>query len=281
MADPTIVTLTANVDIFECLYRSVELYEPKARKIVVTSGEASNPPELCKCSHREDRHLPIPPSMAECTECDCHVYAATTWHEQIRAEGWQVVHCPEPWSFPKAANIGIKACDGDVLLVNDDVQLLRQGDLARLNAIAYWDGWATSYKTKGGTVGILSPLISGIVGNDLQDYGKFLHDGPVISHQRLCFPCVYIRREVFEKIGYLDEQFDGNSYDDDDLCLRAQMAGFKLAVTPDVVVLHGNNGVGCSSSFLRTMTPAQYEQSSRDMEKKFLEKWKLAKKAAK
>lgn len=51
-----------------------------------------------------------------------------------------------------------------------------------------------------------------------------------------------VRKEVFEKIGLLDERFF-LYFEDSDFCLRARKAGFKIYVEPKSVVLHK-----CSSS---------------------------------
>ncbi len=49
--------------------------------------------------------------------------------------------------------------------------------------------------------------------------------------------CLMARREVFEKVGLLDEQFF--MYDEDmDWCLRTQKAGWKLMLVPDSYVVH-------------------------------------------
>jgi GT2 family glycosyltransferase len=55
---------------------------------------------------------------------------------------------------------------------------------------------------------------------------------------RLTGFCLLVRREVFDRVGRLDEQFGLGFFDDDDLCLRARRAGFKLAVALDCYVHH-------------------------------------------
>jgi hypothetical protein len=43
---------------------------------------------------------------------------------------------------------------------------------------------------------------------------------------------------VFEKVGGFDERFGLGFFDDDDLCVRALQAGFRLLVAQDVFVHH-------------------------------------------
>jgi glycosyltransferase involved in cell wall biosynthesis/Flp pilus assembly protein TadD len=47
-----------------------------------------------------------------------------------------------------------------------------------------------------------------------------------------------IRREVLERIGGLDEGYGISFFEDDDLCLRAREAGFKLLAAQDVFIHH-------------------------------------------
>jgi len=49
--------------------------------------------------------------------------------------------------------------------------------------------------------------------------------------------CMMIKREVFERIGFFDEEFF-LYYEDVDFCLRAKKAGFKTFVLPSASVVH-------------------------------------------
>ena len=55
---------------------------------------------------------------------------------------------------------------------------------------------------------------------------------------RLGFFCVAMRKEVIDRIGYLDERFGLGMFEDDDYCIRAKQAGYSLAVVEDCFVFH-------------------------------------------
>jgi tetratricopeptide (TPR) repeat protein len=62
--------------------------------------------------------------------------------------------------------------------------------------------------------------------------------GKVLAQGRLTGFCLLVRREVLDRIGRLDECFGTGYFEDDDLCVRAREAGFRLLVALDVFVHH-------------------------------------------
>jgi GT2 family glycosyltransferase len=62
--------------------------------------------------------------------------------------------------------------------------------------------------------------------------------GQTLSVRRLTGFCLLVRRDVLERIGPFDERFDMGFFEDDDLCVRAREAGFRLVVAQDVYVHH-------------------------------------------
>jgi GT2 family glycosyltransferase/tetratricopeptide (TPR) repeat protein len=62
--------------------------------------------------------------------------------------------------------------------------------------------------------------------------------GKALTVERLTGFCLLVRREVIERIGGFDEGFGLGFFEDDDLCVRAREAGFKLLVAQDVFIHH-------------------------------------------
>ena len=50
--------------------------------------------------------------------------------------------------------------------------------------------------------------------------------------------CLLARRAVIARIGGLDENFGSGNFEDDDLCIRAQLAGFHIRIARDAFVHH-------------------------------------------
>ena len=144
---------------------------------------------------------------------------------------WIVIQGPPKFSMAGNANLGWRCAARfgfDVLYCGDDVRFTGP-TVAIMRELAYSDS----------RLGILSPRIHGGANNLLQ-----LKPGAIdlVYVHKLCFPCVYIKRELIERIGYLDESLtptpDSYGFDDDDYCRRAQLSGFRLAVTGRVAVEH-------------------------------------------
>jgi glycosyltransferase involved in cell wall biosynthesis len=78
----------------------------------------------------------------------------------------------------------------------------------------------------------------------LNDASEMVHakcEGLCSPFHRLVFYCVAIKREVFDKIGLLDEVFSPGNCEDDDFCLRAIDAGFKLGIAQDCLIYHAGS----------------------------------------
>ena len=64
------------------------------------------------------------------------------------------------------------------------------------------------------------------------------HAGQLTATQRLVGFCLFIRRAVIDRIGNIDASFGRFGYEDDDLCRRAILAGFGVAIANEVYVHH-------------------------------------------
>ncbi|WP_410511872.1 bifunctional glycosyltransferase family 2 protein/class I SAM-dependent methyltransferase [Paenibacillus sp. BR2-3] len=183
-----------------------------------------------------------------------------------------VLYNKENLGFPKGCNQGMAAATGDyMLLLNNDTivtvnwldQLLnclrsdeRIGAVGPVtNAAAYYTAIPVPYRT-------LEEL-------DLFA-GEYNKADPAKWEERikLIGYCLLMKREVFEKVGWLDERFSPGNYEDEDYCLRIRFAGYKLMLCKDTFIQHFG-----SASF--NENPSSFSSVLQENESKFAEKWKF------
>ena len=154
-----------------------------------------------------------------------------------------VIRNEENLGFAKGVNQGLAAATGEYLvLLNNDV-VVTPGWLERLVGCATHDwpeiglsGAVTNYAPP---PQLVEPGYADLAGLDAfaaRRAAEFAGQG--VDAPRLTGFCLLVRRAVLEAIGGLDERFGLGFFDDDDLCLRARRAGFRLALALDCYVHH-------------------------------------------
>ena len=184
----------------------------------------------------------------------------------VPPEGWTTIQGPsEKFCYSRNVNLGAKSAPpgSDIFLCNDDVLFKHKGTLEIMQNVMnrYPD------------VGILSPLIIGQVGH--YDQGHIAETQTIqYTECRLCFVAVLIRREVWDKIGGLDERIGANGsygWDDCDACRRVVNAGYKLATTGRAKVQHGHIDGKWSTSFRRESSTM--DQMDKIASKQYFDIW--------
>jgi GT2 family glycosyltransferase/glycosyltransferase involved in cell wall biosynthesis/Tfp pilus assembly protein PilF len=144
--------------------------------------------------------------------------------------------------FSAGNNQGLACARGDfILLLNNDT-VVTPGWLERMLA-------ALERHPDCGLVGPVSNSVSGpqrvaVNYSNLDRLDNFAaqwraaHAGQSAETARLVGFCLLLRRAVLEKIGGLDARFGSGNFEDDDFCLRAALAGFKLRMVLDAFVHH-------------------------------------------
>jgi GT2 family glycosyltransferase/glycosyltransferase involved in cell wall biosynthesis len=161
-------------------------------------------------------------------------------------KGIEVVAGEQNAGFAANVNRGLRAIeDGDVVVLNSDVEA-RPGWLACLQ-------YAASQEEDVGIVGaqLLYPdgriQFGGTVRNrdapewfdhryrfKPEGWGPACQAGPALA---VTGACMYVRREVIERVGVLDEGYP-MAYEDVDWCLRAWQAGFRVLYFPAARLVH-------------------------------------------
>jgi len=146
--------------------------------------------------------------------------------------------------FAAGNNQGIRDAQGSyILLLNNDV-VVTEGWLERL----------ISHLEQSLDIGMVGPMSNAVSGAQLVEkvpYGSsmkamqkfarsFAYDnaGKTTLIVRLVGYCLLIRKEVIGIIGGLDENYISGNFEDDDLCLRSFIAGYKNIIAHDVFIHH-------------------------------------------
>ena len=176
--------------------------------------------------------------------------------------------------FPAAVNQGLRAASGKyVLLLNNDTIVTR--------------GWLTGLIEKtfhDPTIGLAGPVSNEVSGiqkiktsyNSEPEMHLFAErrkseiKNTITVFPRIAFLCTLIKREVIDAIGGLDERFSPGNFEDDDFCLRAQLAGYKTIVANDVFIHHFG-----SKSFTADGI-GKYKERLRINRNIFVDKWGAA-----
>ena len=169
-------------------------------------------------------------------------------------------------TFSEANNQGINQTEGEyIIFLNNDTIVN--------------SGWAdkmlehmTHVPLK--NVGMVGPVTNNSNGKQCvgqQDPRAWYeeHQGHWVHVGRLYGWCILTKRSIIDEIGGFDERFT-NSYEDNDLCLRAQLAGYKLIIAYDTYIHHTGQGtfraVGVSE--------ADYMENGAVNQKAYFDKWK-------
>jgi|GEM_PF-548144 len=161
----------------------------------------------------------------------------------ISASGLRVIHNTTNRGYAAGNNQGISIARGDyIVLLNNDT-IVTPGWLGRLKGVF------KSYP-KTGIAGPMSnhvtrPQLADNVGykgrGGIEDFARQWardHEGQSFSTTKASGFCLFVKREVVDAIGGLDEQFGSGNFEDDDFCSRALLAGFDIRIAQDVFIHH-------------------------------------------
>lgn len=163
---------------------------------------------------------------------DVYEFWQTFLDVELKCNVW--IHiATSPFVFARAVNLGVRASNEEVIIVmNDDALLKTPNGLTMLAEAARMNS----------EYGVISTGVTGAacnghiivpsrphapLPNEVQDAGKMVP-----------FICVAFRREVFNRIGGLDEQFVDYGFEDDDFCREARERKLKIGVLKSVAVNH-------------------------------------------
>jgi len=171
------------------------------------------------------------------------------WLREREAEGRLVAILNDAnLGFARATNQGIRASDGDILLLNNDIVALPGWleplrDALRRDPRAAASGSLLLYP--GRRLVQHAGVRIGRIDGQMKVYHpwqrRLLESVPeareIHEMKAVTAACMLLRREALDEVGLLDESFV-NGYEDVDLCLRLFERGWKLVYRGDSVLEH-------------------------------------------
>ncbi len=170
--------------------------------------------------------------------------------EYLRSLPWlRLLENRENLGFVRGNNRAMaeSGVDSDFVLLNNDTEIVQPDWLSRLQATAYGTPevgvvGARLRRPDGmlqhaGTYMPIETFWGQQVGAGERDVNQFNADAEV---EGVVFACAYIKREVYERIGPLDEDYF-SYFEDSDYCLKARSHGFKVVCCGSATVVHHEN----------------------------------------
>ncbi len=146
--------------------------------------------------------------------------------------------------FALGNNLGLREARGEYIVILNNDTVVTEGWLTRLINSAQSNP----------QVGIVGPRSNYVVGVQLvknvpygdnmdamQEFARqwsLENSGRYEEALRVIGFCMLVKREVIEKIGGFDPYYEAGNFEDDDFCIRAQRAGFKIRIAHDVFIHH-------------------------------------------
>ncbi len=173
--------------------------------------------------------------------------------------------------FAKANNQGIERSRGEYLVLLNNDTVVPQGWLSKLLR-----------HLRDPEIGLAGPCTN-FAGNEAKIEAHYrtwaemeafaservrVMDQQIADIYMLAMFCVLMRREVFEKIGPLDEQFGIGMFEDDDYSMRVRRAGFRIVCAADVFVHHFGQ-----AAFGKLIRSGDYDKLFNENRHKFENKW--------
>jgi len=194
--------------------------------------------------------------------------------EQVAYEADQnnieVIRNESNTGFAHACNQGIRATHGEYVVILNNDTILPPGWLDRLMWHMENDesvgivGPSTSFASTVQQIPVAYKNERGLYEFNEEVYEKNRHKSMEVD--KVVGVCMLVRREMLDEIGLFDTRFGIGNFEDDDICLRARLAGYKVLWARDAFVHHEG------SKTFRTID-VDYGKLMEENREKFSAKW--------
>jgi glycosyltransferase involved in cell wall biosynthesis len=175
--------------------------------------------------------------------------ATIRWLQEMTTHGVRVLPYPKPFNYSAINNFAVQHARGELLaLLNNDLEVITPGWLEEMAAQAL--------RPEIGAVGAMLYYpddriqhagvvlgIGGVAGHAFKLFargtdGAFNRARLVQNYSAVTAACLVIRKELFLKVGGLDEQALAVAFNDIDFCLKVRTTGVRNLWTPFAEFYH-------------------------------------------
>jgi GT2 family glycosyltransferase len=153
------------------------------------------------------------------------------------------------FNYSKIINFGVKNVDGDfVMQLNNDTELItpnwlekfigyaQRKDVGAVGARLYYSDHSIQHAgISYGICGLAANLLPGV------PYGSHGYFGRECLTQNLSAvtgACLFARREIYEEVGYMEEDLFKVAFNDVDFCLKIRQKGYLIVFNPYIELWH-------------------------------------------
>lgn len=144
--------------------------------------------------------------------------------------------------FAKGCNQGLAASDGDTVLFLNNDTVVTPHWLARMLGVLHsaddigMVGPATNYAS--GQQQLAVPYVQVSEADDFSKEHARRFSGYSFDTRRIVGFCMLLKRSVLDETGGFDERYGLGNFEDDDLCLRVMLQGYRLRIVYDSYIHH-------------------------------------------
>ena len=192
----------------------------------------------------------------------------------------KVVYYPKKgYNYAGIVNYGVKNCDGEyVVQLNNDTELItpnwiekmlgfaQREDVGAVGARLYYPD--ESIQHAGIVVGICGLAANMLTGLPKGNHGYFAKESLIQNMSAVTGACLFSRRDIYEKVGFMDEENLAVAFNDVDFCLKIRELGKLIVYNPFVKFWHYESKTRGYED-----TPAKKERFERESNH-FKTKWK-------
>ncbi len=225
----------------QALSTSIERYAAPLVSIIVVCYNKLELTDACLRSLEKNTHYKnFEIIVVDNNSRDATPEYLTEWAK--RGDNRRIILNSDNRGFAAANNQGLRIARGEYLVLLNNDTYVTPG----------WLGTLVRHLQRKDSVGLVGPVTNNI-GNEAKieiaydsmeemEYASRLyttrHMGLTMEVYTAAFFCVAFSRDMYERVGDLDEIFGIGMFEDDDYCRRIQKLGFVIACAEDVFIHH-------------------------------------------